>query len=139
MTKARVCYPLAFERSGYIHPTFNDFIDLFARCSSYQPQPHTALQLRFAVSFAITFTTAALLRQASYRLQPRSLNAFVPPKPLTVPACWAPSLPPHLTLLEVQRLLLRLSVPGYFSPYLLMLCPHKHLRPIPPLLRSLRS
>jgi hypothetical protein len=53
--------------------------------------------LRFAVSFAITFTTAALLRSASYRLLPRSRNAFVPPKPLTVPACWAPSLPSRLS------------------------------------------
>jgi hypothetical protein len=91
----RVCYPLAFERSGYLHPTFDEFIDLFSRCSSTQPQPHTALQLRFSVSFAITFTTAALIRAASHRLLPRSLRAFVPPKPLSVPTCWAPTIPPH--------------------------------------------
>jgi hypothetical protein len=40
---SRVCYPLSFERSGYIHPAFDDFIDLFARCSSSSPQPHSAL------------------------------------------------------------------------------------------------
>jgi ribonuclease HI len=90
---SRVCYPLAFERSGYLHPAFDDFIDLFARCSSIQPQPHTALQLQFAVAFAITFTTAELLRSASHRLLPRSLLPFVAPKPLTIPLCWAPSLP----------------------------------------------
>ena len=27
---SRVCYPLAFERSGYLHPAFDDFIDIFA-------------------------------------------------------------------------------------------------------------
>jgi hypothetical protein len=91
---SRVFYPLSFERSGYIHPAFDEFIDLFARCSSTEPQPHTTLQLRFAVAFAITFTTASLLRSASYRLLPRSLSAFIPPKPLTVPACWAPYIPP---------------------------------------------
>ena len=90
---SRVCYPLAFERSGYIHPAFDEFIDLFARCSSSSPQPHSALQLRFAVAFAITFTTASLLKSASHRMLPRSLLPFVPPKPLTVPACWAPSIP----------------------------------------------
>jgi hypothetical protein len=31
---SRVCYPLAFERSGYLHPAFVDFIDLYARCST---------------------------------------------------------------------------------------------------------
>jgi hypothetical protein len=87
---SRVFYPLAFERSGYLHPTFDDFIDLFSRCASSTPQPHTALQLKFAVAFAITFTTAALLRSASHRLLPRSLMPLVAPKPLTVPLCWAP-------------------------------------------------
>jgi hypothetical protein len=88
-----VCYPLAFERSGYLHPAFEDFIDLYSRCStSTQPQPQTALQLRFAVAFAITFTTAALLRAASLRLLPRMLTPFFPPKPIPVPTCWAPTL-----------------------------------------------
>jgi hypothetical protein len=91
---SRVCYPLAFEQSGYLHPAFEDFIDLFSRCSSSQPKPHTALQLRFSVAFAITFATAALLRSASYRLLPRSLLPFVAPKPLTVPPCWAPYTAP---------------------------------------------
>jgi hypothetical protein len=87
---SRVFYPLAFERSGYLHPAFDDFIDLLSRCSSSKPQSHMALQLRFAVAFAITFTAAALLRAASLRLLLRSLLPFVPPKPLTVPVCWAP-------------------------------------------------
>ena len=63
------------------------------RCAT-QPQPHTALQLRFAVAFAITFTTATLLRSASLRLLPRSLLPFIPPKPIPVPTCWAPTLLP---------------------------------------------
>jgi hypothetical protein len=89
----RVCYPLAFERSGYLHPAFEDFIDLYSRCStSTQPQPQTALQLRFAVAFAITFTTATLLRAASSRLLPCTLIPFIPPKPIPVPTCWAPTL-----------------------------------------------
>jgi hypothetical protein len=89
----RVCYPLAFERSGYLHPAFDDFIDLYSRCStSAQPQPHTALQLRFAVAFAMTFTTASLLRAASLRLLPRTLVPFVPPRHIPIPTCWAPAL-----------------------------------------------
>ena len=44
------------------------------RCAT-QPQPHTAFQLRFAVAFAITFTTATLLRSASLRLLPRRVAA----------------------------------------------------------------
>lgn len=88
----RVCYLLAFERSGYLHPAFEDFIDLSSRCSTSTPHPQTALQLRFAVAFAITFTTAALMRSASARLLPRSFLPFVPPKPIPVPICWAPAL-----------------------------------------------
>jgi hypothetical protein len=94
----RVFYPLAFERSGYLHSAFEDFIDLYARCSSSQPQPQTALQLRFSVAFAITFTTASLLRTASLRLLPHALLPFIPPRPIPVPTCWAPTIPtPTLT------------------------------------------
>jgi hypothetical protein len=100
---SRVFYPLAFERSGNLHPTFDDFIDLFSRCSSSTPQPHTALQLKFAVAFAITFTTAALLRSASHRLLPRSLMPFVAPKPLTVPICWAPFITPTFSQSSLRR------------------------------------
>jgi hypothetical protein len=100
---SRVFYPLAFERSGYLHPTFEDFIDLYSRCSSSSPQPHTALQLKFAVAFAITFTTAALLRSASHRLLPRSLMPFVAPKPLTVPLCWAPFIATTFSQSSLQR------------------------------------
>ena len=45
------------------------------------------------VAFAITFTTASLLRAASLRLLPRTFLPFVPPKPTPVPTCWAPMLP----------------------------------------------
>jgi ribonuclease HI len=100
---SRVFYPLAFERSGYLHPTFDDFIDLFSRCSSSTPQPHTALQLKFAVAFAITFTTAALLRSASQRLLPRSLMPFVAPRPLTVPLCWAPFIASTFSQSSLRR------------------------------------
>ena len=88
----RVCYPLAFERSSYLHPAFEDFIDLYSRCSTSTPHPHTALQLRFAVAFAMTFTTAALMRSAGSRLLPGSLLPFALPKPIPVPICWAPAL-----------------------------------------------
>ena len=98
-----MCYPLAFERSGYLHPAFDDFIDLLSRSSSPQSHHQTALQLRFAVAFAITFTTASLLRSASYRLLPRSILPFIPPKPLTVPACWAPSLIPFAPRTHAPR------------------------------------
>jgi hypothetical protein len=35
----RVCYPLAFERSGYLHPVFEDFIDLYAVITLVVPLP----------------------------------------------------------------------------------------------------
>lgn len=120
----RVCYPLAFERSGYLHPAFEDFIDLFARCSSAAHRPQTALQLKFAVAFAITFTTASLLRSASLRLLPRSLQPFFPPKPLAVPRCWAPSLIPRYLSPHAQKPLSHpassvsaLSMPSHFTQH----------------------
>jgi hypothetical protein len=74
----RVCYPLAFERSGYLHPAFDDFVDLYSRCSTLaQPQSQTSLQLRFAFAFAITFTTATLLRAASLRLLPPARSSLI--------------------------------------------------------------
>jgi hypothetical protein len=33
----RVCYPLAFERSGYLHPIFDDFIDLLTASTPHCP------------------------------------------------------------------------------------------------------
>jgi ribonuclease HI len=133
---SRVCYPLAFERSGYLHPAFDDFIDLLSRCSSSQPKPQIALQLRFAVAFAITFTTASLLRSASHRLLPRSILPFIPPKPLTVPMCWAPSLIPFSPRTHVPRQLSPLNASCAPSPT----SPHKrHHTPPSTLLSSLPS
>jgi hypothetical protein len=37
-----------------------------------------------------------LIKSASHRLLPRSILPFVPPKPLTVPASWAPSILPNI-------------------------------------------
>jgi hypothetical protein len=95
---------LAFERSGYLHPAFVDFIDLFSRCSSSRPNPQTVLLLKFAVSFAITFSTASLLKSAAHRLLPRSILPFVPPKPLSVPLCWAACSSPPRQFIHGHRL-----------------------------------
>ena len=62
--------------------------------STRVPEPQTILQLRFSVSFAITFTTWNLIRAASFRLLPRSIRPFLPPKPVPVPICWSPSFTP---------------------------------------------
>jgi hypothetical protein len=90
---AHMFYPLAFERSGYLHPVFVDFIDLFAMSAAPKPSPHFKLQLLFAVAFAITFTTASLLKAASHLLTPRAGQALLPPRRMPLPARWAPQLP----------------------------------------------
>lgn len=92
-------YPLAFERSGYLHPVFVDFIDLFAMSAAPKPSPHFKLQLLFAVAFAITFTTASLLKAASHLLTPRAGQALLPQKnasacPLGPTAAPTPHQPP---------------------------------------------
>ena len=87
---ARVFYPLAFERSGYLHPIFEEFIDLYDRSCSSNPTPRTKLQLIFSVAFAITFTTASLLKAASFLLLPHSVQSLVAPHALPMPARWAP-------------------------------------------------
>jgi hypothetical protein len=88
-----------------------------ARCSSSQRQPHTALQLRLAVAFTITFITAALLRSASRRLLPRLLVAFVPPKPLAVPTCRAPSATSRLACYIIQH--------SQSQPSIALTCPNR--------------
>ena len=90
---SRVCYPLAFERSGHLHPTFSEFIELYASSCSPSPTPHVKLQLIFSVAFAITFTTASLLKAASRTLLPYSTQALFAPHALPIPARWAPQLP----------------------------------------------
>lgn len=90
---SRVFYPLAFERSGYMHPAFAEFIDLYARSCSTKASPQTVLQLNFSVAFAITFTTASLLKAASQLILPFSTTTLVAPRQLPMPTRWAPQLP----------------------------------------------
>ena len=91
---AHVFYPLAFERSGYLHPVFVDFIDLFAMSAIPTPSPRSLkLQLFFSIAFAITFTTASLLKAASHLLTPRAALALLPPRRMPMPTRWAPQLP----------------------------------------------
>ena len=76
-----------------LHPVFVDFIDLFAMSAASKPSPHFKLQLLFSVAFAITFTTASLLKAASHLLTPRAGQALLPPRRMPMPARWAPQLP----------------------------------------------
>ena len=89
---SRVFYPLAFERSGYRHPIFDEFIDLYDRSCSAKSTPRTKLQLIFSVAFAITFTTASLLKAASSLLLPHSVQTLIAPHALPMPTRWAPDV-----------------------------------------------
>ena len=89
---SRVFYPLAFERSGYLHPMFGEFIDLYAISCSPKPALRTKLQLYFSVAFAITFTTASLLKAASFLLLPHAVQTLVAPHALPMPTRWAPEV-----------------------------------------------
>ena len=89
---SRVFYPLAFERSGYLHPIFEEFIDLYTLSCSSKPTPRTKLQLTFSVAFAITFTTASLLKAASFLLMPHAVQTLVAPHALPMPTRWAPEI-----------------------------------------------
>jgi len=91
---SRVFYPLAFERSGYLHPSFTEFIELYATSCSPNPAPHIKLQLMFSVAFAITFATASLLKAASRLFLPFSTQALIAPHALPMPVRWAPHIPP---------------------------------------------
>ena len=82
---ARVFYPLAFERSGYHHPVFEEVIDFYTRSCSPISTPQTKLQLTFSVAFAITFTTASLLKAASFLLMPHTVPTLVAPHALPCP------------------------------------------------------
>jgi hypothetical protein len=93
---SRVFYPLAFERSGHLHSMFEEFIELYALSCSPKPALRTKLQLYFSVAFAITFTTASLLKAASFLLLPHSVQTLVAPHALPMPTRWAPEVPsPH--------------------------------------------
>jgi hypothetical protein len=89
-------FPLAAERSGYIHPSFTDFITTFlTMASTSPPTPADLAQLMYSVSFAITRMSAALLRAASFSLLPSSILSLIPPSPLIPPVRWSPGLLLH--------------------------------------------
>jgi hypothetical protein len=87
---ADVFYPLAFERSGYLHPSFIDFIDFYVQQATPYHDPKHKLRMHFAVAYAITFTTASILNAATSLLYPDSVRAIAPPQPITLPISWAP-------------------------------------------------
>jgi hypothetical protein len=88
-----VFFPLAAERSGYLHPTFVGFIDTFlAQCSSAPLQPSAKLGVYYSIRHSITYMTASFLKAASFSLTPSSLKSLFPPPPFIPPLRWAPGL-----------------------------------------------
>jgi len=87
---ADVFYPMPFERSGFLHPAFVEFMDFYVQNATPNPTPQHKLKLHFAVAYAITFTTAAILHAASPLLYPDTVRAIAPPQPATLPISWAP-------------------------------------------------
>ena len=86
-----VFFPLAAERSGYLHPTFVGFIDTFlAQCSSTPLQPSAKLGVYYSIGHSITYMTASFLKAASFSLTPSSLKSLFPPPPFILPLRWAP-------------------------------------------------
>ena len=91
-----VFFPLAAERSGYIHPAFTDFIDLIiCRATNAPPRASHKLQLLYSISHSITYMTAAFLRSASFQFVPSSVKSLMPPPPFITPVRWAPKLYLH--------------------------------------------
>jgi hypothetical protein len=88
-----VFFPLAAERSGYIHPTFIAFIDTFlARSSQIPLHDSEKLEVIYSIAHSITYTTASFLKVASFQLTPSSLKSLFPPPPFIPPLRWAPGL-----------------------------------------------
>jgi hypothetical protein len=88
-----VFFPLAAERSGYVHPTFIGFIDTFlAQCSTLPLQPNAKLGVLYSIAHSITYMTASFLKAASFSLTPSSLKSLFPPPPFVPPLRWAPGL-----------------------------------------------
>jgi hypothetical protein len=103
-----VFFPLAAERSGYLHPTFVGFIDTFlAQCSSAPLQPSAKLGVYYSIRHSITYMTASFLKAASFSLTPSSLKSLFPPPPFIPPLRWAPALCSMLlvTVLSALRLI----------------------------------
>ncbi len=92
---ADVFYPLPFERSGYLHPSFDDFIRLYVQSAVPDHTPRHILKIYFAIAYAITFTTASILNAAGSFLIPDSVRSCSAPRARPVPAFWAPDLPLH--------------------------------------------
>ena len=91
-----VFFPLAAERSGYIHPTFVTFIDTFlSRCSDSPLRPTVKLDVLYSISHSVTYMTASFLKVASFALTPSSLKSLFPPPPFIPPLRWAPGLLSH--------------------------------------------
>jgi hypothetical protein len=88
-----VFFPLAAERSGYIHPSFSSFIEvIITRATNAPPRATHKLQLLYSISHSITYMTAAFLRSASFHFTPTPIKSFMPPPPLISPLRWAPKL-----------------------------------------------
>ena len=86
-----VFFPLAAERSGYIHPTFISFVDTFlSRCSDTPLPPSVKMDILYSIAHSITYMTAAFLKVASFSLTPSSLKSLFPPPPFIPPLRWAP-------------------------------------------------
>ena len=90
-----VFYPLPFERSGYLHPSFDDFIRLYVQSAIPDYTPRHVLKVYFAVAYAITFTTASILNAASSLLSPDCIRSCASLRARPVPAFWAPDIPLH--------------------------------------------
>jgi len=90
---SNVFFPLAAERSGYLHPVFHDFIDLVVlRSSNAPPLASHKLQLLYSIAHSITYMTAALLRSASFQFVPIAVKSLMPPTPFVTPVRWAPKI-----------------------------------------------
>ena len=86
-----VFFPLAAERSGYIHPTFISFIDTFlSQCSHSRMQSKDKMDVLYSVAHSITYMTASFLKVAAFSLTPTSLKSLFPPPPFIPPLRWAP-------------------------------------------------
>ena len=91
-----VFFPLAAERSGSLHPSFVDFIDLIVlRAANAPPLASHKLQLLYSISHSITYMTAAFLRSASFQFVPSSVKSLMPPPPFITPVRWAPKISFH--------------------------------------------
>jgi len=85
-----VFFPLAAERSGYLHTVFADFIDLVvSRSTNSPPLASHKLQLLYSIAHSITYMTAAFLRSASFQFVPTVVKSLIPPTPFVTPVRWA--------------------------------------------------